>query len=540
MKERKRVSPDDVRNNARQSGAGGSSVLGLFTLPEGVGVWEPEKAGKYALDFLPYEIKIDNHPDKQDAGVLWWKFPFQIHKSVGVNKEPVICPRTFGKPCPICQEKDRLSAEYEKNKDLIRAIKPQRWWAYKIRSLKDPEKIDVFAISEGKFHDYQGGGLNYEIETGDEKNLAFFDLVKGRGRTVTVRFAEETYEGRNFFKASRFDFAPREDTPAAEVDDVIDGLCLDDIFGNVLPYEKIAAMFADTPNGAAADAEGGKSTGKAEPRKRNAPEPEEAEEPNESEDPAFKVGDRVQADEGGDSGTVTRVKGTLVKWKTDGGKDMSSEADDIHPFKGKSPSLDGGKGKKQKWKIGDRVQFSNEGKPFVGKIIEIDGQDATVENDDGDEVDAPLSTLQAPAEAEEPEDAPAKPPAKTGGKKTAAKEPEPAPKKTFAVGEYVEDDDGIVGKVTKVKGKEVTYKSAEGTVMVEDAADLKLAAAPGDDADDDSDDGFAAPLKEGDEVTWDGGMEEGTVVKIKGDKAKVKNDDGGVMVTLALSALAKK
>lgn len=532
MKERKRVSAEDVRNNARNSGSS-SNVVGLLALPEGVGFWEPEKSGKYALDFLPYEVKIDNHPDKIEKGCLWWKFPFAVHKNVGVNKEMVLCPRTKGQHCPICNQKDRLATDWDKNQLVIRAIKPQRWWAYKIKNLKDPEKIDVFAISEGKFHDYQGGGLNKEIEEGDEKNLLFYELVKGWGRTVTVRFSEETYEKSTFFKASRFDFAPRPDMED-EADEIIDALCLDDIFRNTLPYDKLEALFLDAPNGQAAVTAGGgtPATPKQEPRKRGEDAKDEDDEDDGGEAPDFKPGDRVQADEGGEPGTVTRVKGNTVKWTTDGGKAMTSEADDLHLFKGKSPSLDGGNTKAPTWKLGDRVSFDKDGKPFTGAIVEIDGEDCTVENDEGDEEDAALDDLQAaPAEAPTKE--------KKGGKGKETAPPAPDPSlgvSTIAAGDYVKDEDGVVGKVVKVKGTDVTYQDAKGTKFTEDRDDLEKVPAPV--AGKEAPALATAELKPGDKVEWDDGMEEGEVVKVKDGKAKVKGDDG--TVTLPVAQLTKK
>lgn len=523
MKERKRVSPEDVRNNARNAGGG----MNWFTLPDGISVWTPEKAGKYALDFLPYEVKSENHPDKVEKEALWWKHPFFIHYRVGVNKESVVCPRTVGLPCPMCQEKDRLAANWDKNEAAIRAIKPQKWWAFKIKHPDDQEKIAVFAISEGKFYDYQGGGLAKEIDEGDEKNLLFYELIKGWGRTVTVRFSEEVFEKSTFLKASRFDFSPRPDMED-DADDLIDALCLDDIFGNILPYDKLKALFLDTPNGQAAAKAGGEPEARQEPRKRGAPEQEpEPEEKDEPEGPEFKPGDRVQADEGGEPGTVTRVKGTQIRWKTDGGKDMVSEADDLHLFKGKSSPLDGPKGgKAPKWKEGDRVTFDNDGEPFEGTIVEIDGEDCTVEADDGEEADCKLADLR-----------------KAGGKeapKTPPKEDAPLPARgalaTIAVGDTVKDEDGVVGKVTKIKGTEATYQDAGGTKYVEDVDDLTKVA---EDAPAGKKDTAPAELKAGDKVKWDDGMEEGEVIKVKDGKAKVKNEDGET-VTLPLAQLTKK
>lgn len=250
---RRRVSRDDVKENARKGG--GSNWINL---PEGVTQWEPKKPGIYNLDFLPYEVSDENHPDEiAKVGTIWYKRPFVVHHSVGPENKSVVCPRSVGKKCPIHEEraviekkekarilkmkpKAREVAEKELEK-LLKDLNGKRQVMFNIKDLEDADKVSVFCFSEGKFWNTMGGkgpGLKRELDEGDDDILSFFDVKDGK--TVKARFSEESYEGKKFISVSKIDFKDREDL---DEDDILGKVVDLDKCLNVIPYDKLKGMF---------------------------------------------------------------------------------------------------------------------------------------------------------------------------------------------------------------------------------------------------------------------------------------------------------
>jgi hypothetical protein len=232
-KQRHRVDRERVKSNASEAGGGG---LPWLRLPKGVSDWHPEKAGSYKIDILPYEVKAAHHPDRVDPGTLWYKRPFAIHHSVGVNNESVFCPVSVGKRCPMCEERARLAKNWDENEVTVRSLTPQKWVAYNIINPEDRDEILVFLFSRGKFAEF----LESELLEGDEADLNFYDVTSD-GRTLKVRFTEDSYEGRKFLKASRIDFVPRD---AMDEDETLSKVaCLDEIF-LVHDYDTLNRLFS--------------------------------------------------------------------------------------------------------------------------------------------------------------------------------------------------------------------------------------------------------------------------------------------------------
>ncbi len=230
---RKRVSRDRVRQNAR-AGRGGQ---GWLTLPKGVSEWNPEKAGTYMIDIVPYEVRTTKHPDGIEDGVLWWKHPFKVHHGVGIKNESIACPESIGKNCPICEERAKLAQNYDENEERIKAIQAQRLVAYNILDPDDADSVCVFAISRGKFP----STLETELDEGPEENLNFYD-VTDEGRTIKARFSKDQFMGRDFLTCTRIDFAQRDEM---DEDEVLEKTVeLSEIF-NVPSYDELKSKFLE-------------------------------------------------------------------------------------------------------------------------------------------------------------------------------------------------------------------------------------------------------------------------------------------------------
>jgi len=234
QKERKRVKREQVRKNAEE---GGKKKTAWFRLPEGVEEWKPDKAGQYLLDHLPYEVTDKRHPDGIDPGFLWYKRPFLVHHGVGVNNDSIVCPVSIGKPCPLCEHRNSLS--WDDDEDLMRALGPQKFVAYNIRNPDEQGMVvSIFAYSRGKYADI----LEKELEEGDDENLYFFE-VTDEGRTIKVRFSNESFEGHKYLQATRIDFRKRE--PMDE-DEVLDAVVNLDDFLIVMEYDELKQLFLQT------------------------------------------------------------------------------------------------------------------------------------------------------------------------------------------------------------------------------------------------------------------------------------------------------
>jgi hypothetical protein len=195
--------------------------------------WYPEDKGVFEIDILPYVVSDAFHPDEIEKGSLWYRRTYRLHF---LERQPVVCPRSVNKPCPICEEVDRLSKDYDVNKDLIRALKSREQCLFNIVDPSDKERnIKVFNWSSYKFAQVLERELD---ETDDFDDCGFADLEGGS--TLKFRLSENTYEGRKFLETTRLDFRrPRQDYDESILDEVAD---LDKIL-KVKSYEEISRLF---------------------------------------------------------------------------------------------------------------------------------------------------------------------------------------------------------------------------------------------------------------------------------------------------------
>jgi len=305
-----------VAVNTQKQRTQGSSY-GHLQLPRGCTIFKETPGGKVNLNFMPYVVTDPNHMDRDiDNGIaipgnpdtnLWYKKPYRLHRNIGSENKSVVCPSTWGKPCPICEYKaTRLKdgAEY----DEVRELKPSLRNLYLVVPIgaKDyKEEVCVWDISQFLFQET----LNEELEE-NEEFCAFPDLEEGL--LVRVRFSEEKFGTSTFAKTSRIDF---EDRDAQYEDSVLEDIPnLDEML--VCPsYAEVEALFFESgaaPQGDTDDEEeeeeedeAPRKTKKAEltRKKKPAPEPEPEEEEEETdeeepeEDEAPEPGDEEEDEE---------------------------------------------------------------------------------------------------------------------------------------------------------------------------------------------------------------------------------------------------
>jgi len=228
---------DKVRKKAEQSVHKGSFAVNL---PKGFRFFSPKK-GTYYIDILPYIVSDKNHPDEIPVGETWYRREILVHKKIGTKEKNYICPRTIGKPCPICEYRTELMKDPDHDDKEIQALKPQVKHLYNILDKTDDPKNEEIQIFEFSYYNF-GRVLDEELKEEDEEFSAFADLQGGY--TLRVRFTENVKNPKfKYLEASKIDFKPRrKDYPESILEKTAD---LDKIF-TVLPYKDLEKIFTET------------------------------------------------------------------------------------------------------------------------------------------------------------------------------------------------------------------------------------------------------------------------------------------------------
>lgn len=257
----------------KQKTSGGSTYLNI---PNGIKVFRAEPdTRRIKMDFLPYIVSDTKHPIAE-PGTLWWRRPFLLHTNVGAENERVVCPKTFGKPCPICEfQRKRFNegAPKEETKEYY----PQKRSLYDIIPIDDGDEIFIWDMADRMFLNV----LADELEDNDE-NENFPSLEDGKTLEVSFKWNTIGERGKPFPEARSIKFLDREPYDESILKEVPD---LDKVL-NILSYEEISNKFFELDN----EETGGELTDvkeeKPERRKRfhkeernEEPEPEAEEKP---------------------------------------------------------------------------------------------------------------------------------------------------------------------------------------------------------------------------------------------------------------------
>jgi hypothetical protein len=206
--------------------------LSTLELPEGVELYKPEK-GRAEFDILPYKVSVDTHPEVK-AGEVWYERTYLAHRNVGPDEQFLICPRTIGKKCPICEEHHKLSRDPDADEDVVAGLRAKERELFNVVMKDGKGEVQILDISTYLF----GQKLEEEVREGDEANATFPEL-KG-GKTLKVRWEEQTMGKNKFVEASRIDFADRDE----DYDDEVLTQTVDlDKAMKIMSYEEIATIF---------------------------------------------------------------------------------------------------------------------------------------------------------------------------------------------------------------------------------------------------------------------------------------------------------
>ena len=204
-----------------------------LNLPDDVELFMPEDE-TYNLDILPYAVSDEGHPDGIDVGDTWYTRPFMRHNNVGVNRKKVICPRSVGKPCPICEDAERMNGNPDYDQDAVKRLWPSNRALYNVVNLDaDEPVIQIFDAATFLF----GQLLEKRVAQDLDERGDFFELENGC--TIKCAFDKNVSERGTNYPCTSIDFAPREDYGKDILDDVVD---LDDDLMIILDYDEIQAL----------------------------------------------------------------------------------------------------------------------------------------------------------------------------------------------------------------------------------------------------------------------------------------------------------
>ena len=386
--------------------------LTCHSVPEGMELFKIEKEGAVRLEIIPYRVPQGANNPFADPGNYWYERTFFNHPRIGVNGDSYIClAKTYGKPCPICEERTRIAREEESNEateKLIKSLQPkerQLWYVYDHAA---PEKgVQLWEVSHhifGKILDTQARSA----DPGDNWDL-FAD--PDEGFTIKATFSEERFGDIKFFKCTVVDFKKRE----AGASKVIQGLMaaittpLDNLLKET-PYGRLKSIFFQTgedhkEESTDAEEEPAAKPPKASKSKENA-HTGETYKPEAKKPKAEKPPQTDDSDEGGTSGWVVGAevqhpkygKCTVFKVNADGTATLMDEDDT--PIKNvPPPKAAKSESKVPELKVGDALFFGDNDDSDAPKghcrIHKINGDTVVVTNDDDDIAKVPLANVQA-------------------------------------------------------------------------------------------------------------------------------------------------
>jgi len=212
------------QNNAAEAAKGFKpNVFDLEMLGE-TEFFAPE-TGKNKIDIIPYLAGTDKHPAGIAKGDPEYVLVYYKHKGLGpTQRTTVVCPKsTFGKPCPVCEERDKLIADGQE--ELADSLKPKKYAAYwVVDKLAEEEALKLFDV-QWFFFEKELCDASMNPDEDDDSSVVErpvpYAALEG-GYSVKFRATDEVFGKAKFKKFKDFRFAKRkEDYDEAILQDTI-------------------------------------------------------------------------------------------------------------------------------------------------------------------------------------------------------------------------------------------------------------------------------------------------------------------------------
>ena len=228
---------DEAQRQKRES-----SSYGYLSLPKDVKMFSPKPGSKIQMDVIPYIVSDKKHPnlnastETAEEGSLWYKRPFYAHRGIGVDDSAVVCLKSIGKRCPICEYRAKLQKEGAEKEELdaLRSSLRNLYVVIPLDSKEHDEEIHIMDISQFVFQKL----LIEELEENEEYEI-FPDLEEGY--TLKVRWESKSFgAGKPYAHANRIDFVDRKEPYDEQILDEVPDL---DKVLIIKSYDELNAMF---------------------------------------------------------------------------------------------------------------------------------------------------------------------------------------------------------------------------------------------------------------------------------------------------------
>lgn len=223
-----------------RDGGGKKSFLDFKKVDKKIDFFEPSE-GLNKVNIIPYEIKTKNHPlvkkGISEIGDFDYNLDLYVHRGIGANNDSVICPKgTYGKTCPICEEKHKL---YDAGKnDEAKELKAQRRCVYNIQPIVKgkSEGLKIWDVSHSLFEKEL---IEEAHSCLDGSNIIDFADSED-GKIIKFRGTEAVFGKTKYLEFKSFSFLDRDE----EIDeDILDeAVSLDELL-TVPTYEEVSNLF---------------------------------------------------------------------------------------------------------------------------------------------------------------------------------------------------------------------------------------------------------------------------------------------------------
>jgi len=167
------------------------SIFNKAKVPENVSFWKCG-SGKHIIDILPF-VAGPNVPNKNvDEGDVEYVIDVWVHRNVGPKEDSFVCPtRTWGEPCPICED----LKENEYDEEYVKGMRSKRQSVYLVwvhdSAKEEEEGIKIFNTAHFFMQNHldelaeipRGGGVIIFSDLDEGKSVAFTRKGTGAGNT---------------------------------------------------------------------------------------------------------------------------------------------------------------------------------------------------------------------------------------------------------------------------------------------------------------------------------------------------------------------
>ena len=231
-----------TKENHKNRNKGGITGKKAVDIPDDLR-FKPEE-GKNKIDIIPYVVATDHHPQRDEGykkGEIDYVLDYFEHSYVGATGDSFLClKKTFGLPCPICEEQQRMRASGKYDKEDIKELNPSRRVLYNVIDKNDEDKgIQLFPVSHFLFEKE----LLEEAEAAEDEIIIFADIEDGR--TIFFRAVEDDSMDSSFLRYKSFKFYERDE----ELDEnlIEQAISLDELL--IIPtYEEVKTAFESNSN----------------------------------------------------------------------------------------------------------------------------------------------------------------------------------------------------------------------------------------------------------------------------------------------------